>query len=106
MDNVTLIRVVSGFFALCVFVPLYFLPAFLARTKRQFIPILLVNIFLGWTGLGWLGALIWAVADQPKDPLLEPTAILCSNCGTHTGPLSRFCSSCGHNLSPGILAPR
>lgn len=99
MDNVTLIRVMSGILAFGIFVPLYFLPAFLARNKRQFVPILLLNIFLGWTLLGWVGTLIWAIADQPKESLLQTTAVLCPNCGKYTGPFSRFCSSCGHTLS-------
>lgn len=106
MDNVTLIRVVSGFLALFIFVPLYFLPAFLARKKRQFLPILLLNIFLGWTLLGWVGALIWAVADQPKVALVPPTAVLCSSCGRYTQPGSQFCSSCGQSLAPTVLVPR
>jgi Superinfection immunity protein len=53
MDSVTLIRVVSGMLALFV-IPLYFLPAILARKKQQFVAILLLNIFLGWTFIGWL----------------------------------------------------
>lgn len=40
---------------------LYFLPSYLGRKNKNFIPILLINIFLGWTLLGWLGALIWAI---------------------------------------------
>ena len=103
MDNVTLIRIVSGFLAFFIFVPLYFLPAFLARKKRQFIPVLLLNIFLGLTLIGWVGALIWAVTDEPKD---QATSGLCSNCGNYIGPLSRFCSSCGHSLSPGSPVAR
>ena len=106
MDNVTLIRVVSGFLALFVFIPLYFLPAFLARKKRQFLPILLLNIFLGWTLLGWVGAIIWAVADQPKESVVQPDAVLCSNCGKYTVRGSQFCSSCGHTFSPGVLVAR
>jgi hypothetical protein len=102
MDNVTLIRVVSGLLAFGIFLPLYFLPAFLARKKRQFPLILLLNIFLGWTLLGWVGALLWAVADQAK----EPAATSCSNCGKYTPPLSQFCSGCGHSLSPDVVLRR
>jgi len=99
LDSVTLIRVVSGVLAVSVFaLPLYFLPAFLARKKRQFVPILMLNIFLGWTLLGWVGALIWAIADQPKDSILQTNAALCPNCGNYCPPLSQFCSSCGQTL--------
>ncbi len=40
----------------------YLLPAIIAanRGHRQKIAILVLNIFLGWTFLGWIGALVWA----------------------------------------------
>lgn len=53
---------------------IYFLPAFLARGKKSFFPILMVNIFLGWSGVGWLVALIWSLgADgrQSRPPSAE-----------------------------------
>jgi hypothetical protein len=45
-----------------VFVGLYFLPSFWAYhvKKRNKEAILLLNLFLGWTFIGWVGALIWA----------------------------------------------
>ncbi len=46
---------------------LYFIPAIVARTREveHFGVIFLVNIFFGWTVLGWFAALIWAVTDKP-----------------------------------------
>lgn len=47
---------------------LYFLPALVAQRnghKNQG-PILVVNLFLGWTLLGWVVALAWAVAAQER----------------------------------------
>jgi hypothetical protein len=47
---------------------MYFLPAIiaLARSKRDIAGILLLNILLGWTVIGWIVALIWAVkTDVP-----------------------------------------
>jgi hypothetical protein len=47
---------------------MYFLPSILAfaRNKRDTAAILLLNIFLGWTVIGWVVALVWAVkADVP-----------------------------------------
>ena len=65
MDNVTLIRVISGVFAVSVFlIPLYVLPSILAWKKTHRIPILLLDLLLGWTVLGWVGALIWALLDR------------------------------------------
>jgi hypothetical protein len=31
------------------------------RRHRNLLPIILVNIFLGWTFVGWIVALIWAI---------------------------------------------
>lgn len=42
---------------------MYFLPSIiaLARNKRDIAAILLLNFFLGWTMIGWVVALVWAV---------------------------------------------
>jgi len=38
----------------------------LARSKRNLGSIFLLNLFLGWTMVGWVVALVWAVkADAP-----------------------------------------
>jgi hypothetical protein len=47
---------------------MYFLPTILAfaRNKRDTTAILLLNLFLGWTMIGWVVALVWAVkTDVP-----------------------------------------
>jgi Superinfection immunity protein len=47
---------------------MYFLPTILAfaRNKRDTTSILLLNFFLGWTMIGWVVALVWAVrTDVP-----------------------------------------
>jgi len=50
---------------------LYFIPAFIGRNKRDSMGITLLNIFLGWSVLGWIGALIWAITSERKDaPLI------------------------------------
>ncbi len=47
---------------------LYLVPSIVAgrREHPQMVPILLLNVCLGWTFLGWLGALIWASANWGK----------------------------------------
>lgn len=42
---------------------IYFLPTIIAaaRHKKQALAIFLLDLFAGWTGVGWLGALIWSV---------------------------------------------
>src|SRR5690349_1909673 len=47
---------------------LYFLPSIIAmvRCKRDTVSIVLLNLFLGWTLIGWVVALVWAAkVDQP-----------------------------------------
>jgi Superinfection immunity protein len=41
---------------------LYFMPAYIAVMggHKQRMAIFVVNLFLGWTLLGWVGALVWA----------------------------------------------
>ena len=45
---------------------LYFLPAIIGRDKRDATGIFLLNLFLGWTVIGWVLALIWAVSAEPN----------------------------------------
>jgi hypothetical protein len=47
---------------------IYFLPSIIAlgRNKRDITAIVLLNFLLGWTMIGWVVALVWAVkADVP-----------------------------------------
>ena len=50
-------------FAFTALFGFYFLPTILAFAMHNsnVLAIALLNTFGGWTGLGWLGALIWAV---------------------------------------------
>ncbi len=72
-------------FAIIVGLLLYFIPAFVGRNKRDSMGIALVNLFLGWSVLGWIGALIWAVVSKRKDePMIyhnpfQPVAAPASN---------------------------
>ena len=42
---------------------IYFFPTWTAYKldRKQLFPIFVLNLTLGWTGLGWIGALIWAL---------------------------------------------
>jgi hypothetical protein len=49
-------------------VGLFLLPTIIACHRgRQPTAIMLLNLTLGWTGIFWLLALIWAVSDGPRD---------------------------------------
>ena len=45
---------------------LYFIPTIVAvcREHSQAAPIIIVNLFLGWTLIGWVVALAWAAMNE------------------------------------------
>lgn len=48
----------------CLVMFLYFLPSFVGSDKKRSEGIQILNFFLGWTFIGWVVALIWAVSDE------------------------------------------
>lgn len=57
-EGIMLIIGVGGF---------YLLPTLVAawRKHRQLLAIFLLNLLLGWTTIGWVAAIIWAVLKPP-----------------------------------------
>lgn len=43
---------------------LYFVPTMVGWNKRNRSAILALNVFLGWTLLGWVVALVWALTKE------------------------------------------
>jgi hypothetical protein len=54
------------FLVLCMAV--YFLPSIVAiqKQKHNTAAIMAVNILLGWSVIGWIVALVWALAESPS----------------------------------------
>lgn len=54
---------IAAFILVVIF---YLVPAFIAlgRSANRKWGIVALNIFLGWTGLGWIGAFIWSVSAR------------------------------------------
>ena len=91
---------------------LYFLPTYLARNKSNFTAILALNLLAGWTFIGWIVALVWALSSDPQRQGAIPAqtaapappqtaasgAFFCSSCGKPCAAGARFCSSCGATL--------
>ena len=50
--NIILILALTG---------VYLIPSFIAIEKRNFWAIVALNVLLGWTMIGWVVALIWAL---------------------------------------------
>jgi len=61
---------IGGILLLIVALVIYFTPMLIAidRDHPQMGPIAVINIFLGWTLVGWVVALAWSVATLPPAP--------------------------------------
>ena len=91
-----------GFFVLAIVFS--FLPTILAASRHHHnvLGVFLVNFFLGWTVIGWVIALVWALS-QPRVFVVPaayvPTAaLLCPKCGVPFAPGAQFCSHCGASV--------
>jgi uncharacterized protein YecT (DUF1311 family) len=63
MDSTTIIQILAGilFLVLCL---LYFYPTFKAMGKRNTGAIFALNLLTGWSTIGWVVALIWALKND------------------------------------------
>lgn len=104
MDIGLLTRVIIALLIAVVLIPLYILPTILGRNKRNKIAIIALNLLLGWTVIGWIAVLIWAVrADETvaAPPQMSVRAVLpqyCSMCQSYSMPCSSICRNCGRTL--------
>lgn len=57
---IVLISVLIGLF-------IYFIPSSVAKHKKNANAIFWVNLLFGWSAIGWIVALIWALKDS-EDP--------------------------------------
>ena len=60
MDNAA--GLLAGFLVLALSLAIYFIPTLVAfeRLRRNRGAIFVLNLFLGWTLVGWVAALVWA----------------------------------------------
>jgi len=79
---------------------IYFLPSLIAHRKRDFGAIFALNLLLGWTFIGWVVALVWALTQSSPYALNGPAYVVpqswpCTNCRRPLQPMDNFCPSCG-----------
>jgi hypothetical protein len=86
---------------LFVAIVLYFLPTIIGHLKRDSAGIFLMNLLFGWTGIGWIIALLWACASEPRvSAVLVPAGssrYFC-RCGALEAVGAHFCWACGRHL--------
>ncbi len=56
----------EGLILIALLVLVYFLPAIVASGKKNSGAIFVLNLLLGWTFVGWVIALVWALASEKK----------------------------------------
>ena len=97
-----------GFFVIVICLGgfgLYFLPTELAWKKNNFNAIFALNALAGWSIIGWIIALVWALSHEARQPVVvAPTpaggaAVLCSACGKYSPYGTALCSVCGAALA-------
>ena len=86
----------------------YFLPSLVGHKKTNANAIFVLNLFLGWTIVGWVVSLVWAVSVESRAAVPSPeagpltafrTPILCKECGKYSEPVGNYCPLCGANRS-------
>lgn len=60
-----------GLFLVILLLVLYFLPGIIAsaRSHHNALAIWVLTLFLGWTALGWIAALVWAFTAVQQKPV-------------------------------------
>lgn len=56
------------FLLIFAFLLFYFIPTLIANVRncQHSGTIIFINLIFGWTVLGWIAALIWAIAEKPE----------------------------------------
>lgn len=97
---------------IAVIVILYFLPSVIGWKKQDRGSIIALNIFLGWTLIGWVVALAWALKNDPSPTVIVQASpasqlrdsLLCPACGRYSDSAALFCASCGNPLRVSVVA--
>jgi hypothetical protein len=63
----------DGLFILLVLLVLYFLPTMIASGRKHHNSgaIFALNLFLGWTLLGWVAAFVWGLTSVQSRPVVR-----------------------------------
>jgi len=84
----------------------YWIPAINAKSRRHANTgaIALLNLFLGWTVIGWIVAMVWSATSNvrplpqpvyPQQVTTRPATVSVCQCGQQLVPNAEFCTRCG-----------
>ena len=62
------VLLVTTLLLVLAFLMLYFLPSIIAHSRKHphYGTIVFLNLFTGWTVIGWVGCLVWALVNYDK----------------------------------------
>lgn len=101
---------IGGYIALIILGAIYFAPSLVAigREHRNTAGIFVVNLALGWTFVGWIVALVWALTHAPAVVAIARTSAPvgdrrrpCPLCAEAILPAARVCHYCKQELPLG-----
>lgn len=83
---------------------IYFLPALIALSRHHgnATAIFFLNLFLGWTLLGWVAALVWGLTKPSSVYQIQVESqkrIRCPHCAELILPAAKICPHCKTGLS-------
>jgi len=107
----TTIYMITGAATLIALIAIYFVPAIIAywRGHPSLAGIVVVNLLLGWTFLGWVGALVWAVTSAKQQvvyqqaspaPQADDDRVRCPDCKELILRGATKCRYCGALKEP------
>lgn len=106
---------VGALLAVIILSAFYVLPTIIGWKKRNAVAICALNLLLGWTFVGWVVALIWALTVEqpkttrssvPKSEAPQAWVTVCAACKSPVNRTNKFCPECGAQIDWQQVASR